>query len=117
MKKSRSVELTILCIVAASILDACKGNVDNKTCVDKDGVVVDMSNCQTSSGNPIPGHFWYYGGRGFPIGGRVSGGSYAGPSNNSFWGSSRSSSGSPVSASPISRGGFGSLGSSSGSGS
>lgn len=121
LKRSKEITLTILVAIAAA---ACKDDMDSKHCVDENGVVQDDSNCTNSpetldgeapmqsdgDGGLIPRHaggghfFWYYGGmRTASPGTRISGGSYTPSPGRSY------------SAPSISKGGFGSFGSSHGS--
>ena len=97
MKKSSLV--TFGAVMAALILSACG---EDRRCVDANGVVVEDERCQkeekdrgrTDGGGRVY-YRWYYGGSGYKVGSRASGGSY----------------------SPVSRGGFGRLASLHGSGS
>lgn len=122
MKKSKSVKLGLLTVIAATIL-ACNNSAQTYSqCVDGSGNVVAESQCTSH----IPGYVYYFSPSPFYYGSRVYGGGYvshstnitnvyhSSPSSNS--GVSRSNvSGSTVTSSPVSRGGFGSTGSSSGS--
>lgn len=115
-KQSLAVPLTIVLGVAAGACD------DPAQCTDANGTVVDDENCVNhpgqydDAGTPIrsgsSGFFWYYGGRSFSPGSRVSGGSwhpspgrsYSSPNGYSWGGSSPG----------IGRGGFGGHGESAG---
>lgn len=104
MKRSKTVDLTILALLAASFGTACAKDPELKHCVDQNGVVVDDSQCTNQAtyghgGNIIPFR-WYYGGTGiFSPGSRISGGSFT-PSAGHVYSS----------PSTVSRGGFGSIG-------
>jgi hypothetical protein len=107
-KQSLAVPLTIVLGVAAAACD------ENAQCTDANGVVVDDSNCASvadDAGAPTPGRsgfFWYYGGRSFSPGARVSGGSYYRSPTKSYSSPSGYSWGGGSSSSPgIGRGGFG----------
>ena len=96
MKKSSLV--TFGAIMAALILAACG---EDRRCVDADGIVVDEKKCREeekdrgrTGGSGTVHYRWYYGGSGYQVGSRASGGSY----------------------SPVSRGGFGRLASLHGAG-
>jgi hypothetical protein len=121
MKQSKNINLIFINVVAASLLAGCSTPQDNKQCVDENGVVIDESNCNPDSVGYSPHYRWYYGGGLFNRGMRVNGGSYypnngrsyVTPSQRAISGGESVSGGSKVS-SPISRGGFGTTGHSSG---
>ncbi len=84
MKKSALVTFGV--IRSALILCACG---DERRCVDENGNVVEDSKCkdadrQRSLGGHGGGFHWYYGGSGYRIGSRVSGGSYHSISRGGF---------------------------------
>lgn len=119
MKKSQSVLLTFLPMVAATLIGCGETYSLNRTCVDGNGAVVPPQNCEEMYRNNgyVPGHsswwnYWYYGGNSQPIGGHFipyGGGSYTAPEGSSF--------GSGSSTGTVTRGGFGSTGESGGHGS
>jgi hypothetical protein len=122
MRKSRSVKIGLLSGIAISCvaLGGCtrsqkpEGSWD-RVCVDKSNIVSDSRKCeedqkfQTGAGY-VPMHHWYYmhsmsGMYGnYPLGSRVSGGTFTAPANSSFSGGAGSHS------SPVTRGGFGATG-------
>lgn len=85
MKKSSLV--TFGAIMATLILSACG---EDQRCVDANGNVVEDKKCQeeeksqTRSGGGAGLYRWYYGGSGYGVGSRVSGGSYSSVSRGGF---------------------------------
>ena len=83
MKRSRAVDIPLVMRVAtAAVLLGCGADhrVEAQRCVTRDWEVVPDASCEaqpTAPGRAPIGHsyFWYYGGRGFGIGERASGGS------------------------------------------
>lgn len=121
MKRSKTVHLTALGLLGAAVLlggcDDTYETYNYQNCTNSAGVAVDPSLCRSAS----PGFVWYYTPHPIIIGSHPFGGSYSRTyvSNNHWYSSSPSSgSGSHVStsggsfkgstASPVSRGGFGS---------
>lgn len=106
MKSSRSIKLILMTSISSSLL-ACIPKQDNQQCVDKDGIIVDESQCNKASPHYNPMYRWYYGGGLFNHGSRATGGSFTANPSRSYviHGDSHFNSGSKVS-----RGGFGSIG-------
>ena len=75
MKRSKTIQLTIVSAVAAGLLSC--GERPTRYCVDEDQRVIDENNCV--AGHSGGGHF-YYGRSGFGSGVRVTGGSTSVPS-------------------------------------
>lgn len=101
MKRSLSVSLTILTVIAAAACD----EQASQQCVDENEVAVSDDKCAdagpvNNGGNTRSGFFWYYNNRSVPIGSKVYGGTY---SHDSV------SSGTRGSSVGVSRGGFGSI--------
>jgi hypothetical protein len=129
MKKSKLIKIGLLAAIASTIL-ACDAPTQYQECTDALGNVVAESQCT----GHIPGFVYYYSSSPFYYGSRVYGGGYVSHTTNitNVYHSSSSSSGnnsgsttsttsksntsgSTITSSPISRGGFGSTGSSMGS--
>jgi hypothetical protein len=87
MKRSRAIDIPLVVRVATTaMLLGCGADhrVEAQRCVTRDWEVVPDANCDaqpTAPGRAPIGHsyFWYYGGRGFGIGERASGGSTVPP--------------------------------------
>jgi hypothetical protein len=116
MKRSRAVDIPLVMRVAtAAVLLGCGADhrAEAQRCVTRDWEVVPDANCEaqpTAPGHAPIGHsyFWYYGGRGFGIGERASGGSTIPPTSGVV---TRPNSGGGRFSAPggvSSRGGFGS---------
>ena len=69
MKRSKSVNLVVVPLLAAAFLSGCGGDKEHAYCVDQFNVVTDNDHCDR--GND-PGYFWFFGGPG------LTRGSYAG---------------------------------------
>jgi uncharacterized protein YgiB involved in biofilm formation len=103
MKKSAQVTLAFLSSLAAAVMNGCDSDKDGdwveaKRCVDNNNVVVEERWCE--AGGPAS-HYYshYYGGHGYYMGDRASGGGrFAQPGVNY------------TSPSHVARGGFGSTG-------
>jgi hypothetical protein len=126
MKRSKSIQWAALGVIAAAVLaGGCDDTYDTyqyQGCTNSAGVAVDPSFCHT----PHPGFVWYYAPHPIIIGAHPYGGGISRTyvSNNHWYGSSSGSKVSSTSgsfkgssASPVSRGGFGSTGSGFGGGS
>ena len=103
MKKSAKVTLAFLSSFAAAVMNGCDSNdggdwVEAKRCVDHDNVVVEDRLCDSDGPNR---HYYshYYGGHGYYVGDRASGGGRVSQTGVNY-----------ASPSHIARGGFGSTG-------
>ena len=103
MKKSAQVTLAFLSSFAAAVMNGCDSNdggdwVEAKRCVDHDNVVVEDRLCDSDGPNR---HYYshYYGGHGYYVGDRASGGGRVSQTGVNY-----------ASQSHIARGGFGSTG-------
>jgi hypothetical protein len=85
MRKSALVTFGV--IMSTLILCSCG---EDRRCVDANGTVVDNEKCKeadkvrSSGGHYSGGHYWYYGGHGYGVGSRVSGGSYTSVARGGF---------------------------------
>ena len=70
MKRSKSVNLVVVPLIAAAFLSGCGGEEETAYCVDENDVVVENRHCESGTNG---GFFWFFGGAGL---GR---GSIAGP--------------------------------------
>lgn len=60
MRRSRSVTLAVVPLLAAAFLSGC-GDKETAYCVDRDNRVTDNVNCDRADN---PGFFWFFGGPG-----------------------------------------------------
>jgi hypothetical protein len=115
MKRSRAVDIPLVVrVAAAAVLLGCGSDhrLEAQRCVTRDWEVVPDANCEGQPSTPgrAPvgsNYFWYYGGRGFGVGERASGGSSVPPSGGVV---TRPNSGGIAVAAPggvSTRGGFG----------
>lgn len=70
MKRSKSVNLAVVPLIAAAFLAGCGGEDEVAYCVDENNQVVENRHCQTGTN---PAFFWFFGGAG------LTRGSFAGP--------------------------------------
>src|SRR5262245_19692051 len=112
MRRSKSIEITLLAAVAAAVQSCEPGKrTVVRHCVDEQGRVVDDDYCGPGTGAAgaagdasAPRYHYWYGGY-TPLGSHVSGGSYRPPASGNF---------SPRAT--VSRGGFGATGAAHGGG-
>ena len=57
MKRSKSVKLVVVPLLAASFIAGCGGEKETAYCVDQNNQVTDNDYCDRGSGS----HFWYFG--------------------------------------------------------
>ena len=57
MKRSKSVHLAVVPLLAAAFLAGCGGEKETAYCVDQFNTVTDNRDCDNGSA----GHFWYFG--------------------------------------------------------
>lgn len=57
MKRSKSVNLAVVPLLAAAFLAGCGGEKETAYCVDQFNTVTDNRDCDNGSA----GHFWYFG--------------------------------------------------------
>jgi hypothetical protein len=70
MKRSKSVNLAVVPLIAAAFLAGCGGEEETAYCVDESDRVVENRNCESGTNG---GFFWFFGAAG------LSRGSIAGP--------------------------------------
>ena len=70
MKRSKSVNLAVVPLIAAAFLSGCGGEDEVAYCVDESNRVVENRECERGTN---PGFFWFFGAAG------LSRGSFAGP--------------------------------------
>jgi hypothetical protein len=58
MKRSKSVKLVVVPLLAASFLAGCGGEKETAYCVDQDNKVTDNEYCDRANN---PGYFWFFG--------------------------------------------------------
>lgn len=110
-KKRRSEIVVMGVAMSALVLSGCSDG-GQRRCVDpKTGQVVESYYCADETRSAYGGvHYWYYGGSGYRVGDRVTGGSNTPPAHGSGSTHLASSSG-------VARGGFGSSAAAHGAGS
>jgi hypothetical protein len=71
MKRSKSVNLVVVPLLAAGFLSGCGGEQETAYCVDPNNVVTENSHCDRADD---PGYFWFFGGPGLTRGSYAPGG-------------------------------------------
>lgn len=61
MKRSKSVNLVVVPLLAAAFLSGCGGEKETAYCVDESNRVTDNEHCDRANN---PGFFWFFGGPG-----------------------------------------------------
>lgn len=65
MKRSKSVNLAVVPLIAAAFLSGCGGEEEVAYCVDESNRVVENRQCESGTN---PGFFWFFGGAGLTRG-------------------------------------------------
>ena len=65
MKRSKSVNLVVVPLLAAAFLSGCGGEKETAYCVDQNNQVTDNDNCDRGNNS---GFFWFFGGAGLTRG-------------------------------------------------
>jgi len=66
MKRSKSVNLVVVPLIAAAFLSGCGGEDETAYCVDESDRVVENRNCESGTNG---GFFWFFGAAGLGRGG------------------------------------------------
>jgi hypothetical protein len=61
MKRSKTVNLVVVPVLAAAFLSGCGGKKETAYCVDQNNVVTDNDYCDRADN---PGYFWFFGAAG-----------------------------------------------------